>query len=629
MPTEYLVLNQRFSPGFIVLSYLIAVIGSLCTLELLIRRTTNVGWRNKLLLSTAGICFGAVSTFSMHFVFNNALTLSHPDIQNGEALALIYAPGYTVLSLVASCMAMTIAFFVMGTSVSEWYCVPGSRDRRARRKQERKRTGDEYRRWKTYQAQNKSGDEGSGRAMKSGTEKIKALVTRAAQAAKWSMMEHGIQAADDPYAHQAERDFRLGTGVAKKVKDFDPTNDAVQLDPPSMSEGILANKRSSMSLPRGLMHSQSIRPMPSDPNMGSTPTTANGNGPSHSTQPSMTDPSDVFAPNYNFPPRPDSAASLIVRSTPSPQTGMGDMDIGGPALPIPAAAPWTRRQSIAVDNSAHASLVSPDFGKRRSSLPAITPLMAAPATGYEREHERERMGRDRDVYMNTLSRIQSLPEVEQAPNGVNKGSQSETKSPWPAAGAVSPKPVMSPEYELEKGDLFSPKSGHASLSASHHSRDAEPGIRRRLNKDKLYSSLERFLGFDVVTLEDIWKIVLTGTIAGCGVAGMRRSFGSYGSHPSSIHRVLITRLHRPTVNHRHAIHRLRPRLCRRISRHCLWRRRRCAVHHVYHAPPETQAPFSLQALRCLDPCHRGVLHALLRHDGHHVRVATGSEHHAT
>ncbi|MGG6495697.1 UNVERIFIED_CONTAM: hypothetical protein NY603_22520, partial [Bacteroidetes bacterium 56_B9] len=81
------------------------------------------------------------------------------------------------------------------------------------------------------------------------------------------MMEHGIQAADDPYAHQAERDFRLGTGVAKKVKDFDPTNDAVQLDPLSMSEGILANKRSSMSLPRGLMHSQSIRPMPSDPNM--------------------------------------------------------------------------------------------------------------------------------------------------------------------------------------------------------------------------------------------------------------------------------------------------------------------------------------------------------------------------
>ena len=492
VPTEYVVLHQRFAPGFIVLSYLIAVIGSLCTLHFIIRRTRNACRRNKLLLSSAGICFGAVSTFSMHFVFNNALTLSHPEIQHGENLALIYAPGYTVLSLVASCFAMTLAFFVMGTSVGEWYCVPGSRARRERRKQDAKRTGDEYRRWKTYQAQAHKGE--AGEAVKKGTEKLSALMRRAGQVAKWSMMEHGLPGNDDIYANQSERDFR-GTGLPKnKAKDFDPTNDKVQLDPPSLSDGILTNKRSSMSLPRGLMDGPGY-------NVNATWSTTGTNastcmvGPGHSAQPSVTDGAEVFVPNYNFPPRPDSAASLIVRTTPSPTNGPES------AMPTTAAQPWTRRQSIAIDNSAHAPIIATDFAQRRASLPAITPVSAPLGS------ERERAGRAGDTYMNTLSRIQSLPEVEQ---------------PHPNPVALSPKVMLSPEYELEKGDLFSPKQ--ATLSISHHSRDADSELRRkRLKQDKLYGALERFLGFDVVTMEDIWKIVLTGTIAGCGVAGMRMS----------------------------------------------------------------------------------------------------------
>jgi hypothetical protein len=38
MPSQYTELRQTFNPGFIVLSYVIAVVGSFCTLELLLRR---------------------------------------------------------------------------------------------------------------------------------------------------------------------------------------------------------------------------------------------------------------------------------------------------------------------------------------------------------------------------------------------------------------------------------------------------------------------------------------------------------------------------------------------------------------------------------------------------------------
>ena len=38
VPVEYVELVQKFSPGYIVLSYCVAVVGSLCTLELLLRR---------------------------------------------------------------------------------------------------------------------------------------------------------------------------------------------------------------------------------------------------------------------------------------------------------------------------------------------------------------------------------------------------------------------------------------------------------------------------------------------------------------------------------------------------------------------------------------------------------------
>ena len=136
VPPNFIVLHQRFIPGFIVLSYAIAFVGSLCTLELLIRRTTNTGWRNRVLLAAAGCTFGSVSTFAMHFIFNNSLSLHHPlHPEKYPSLHLAYSPGYTVLSLVASCLAMTGAFFVMGTRLQDWWFLPSVRRRAAAEKE--------------------------------------------------------------------------------------------------------------------------------------------------------------------------------------------------------------------------------------------------------------------------------------------------------------------------------------------------------------------------------------------------------------------------------------------------------------------------------------------------------------
>jgi len=182
IPDDYVVLKPQFNGGFIVLSFAIAFVGSLCTLELLTRRTSNSGWRNQVLLGSAGVTFGAVSTFAMHFVFNNSLSLHHPyHAKHYPAIYLSYDPGITVLSLVVSCLAMIMAFFVMGTHLSDWYCMPGRRKRKGSNSSHAtsQHDEDEYGNWKSSHA----------KMLRTGTVGMVALLQRAGAVAKWSSMD--------------------------------------------------------------------------------------------------------------------------------------------------------------------------------------------------------------------------------------------------------------------------------------------------------------------------------------------------------------------------------------------------------------------------------------------------------
>jgi hypothetical protein len=59
--------------------------------------------------------------------------------------------------------------------------------------------------------------------------------------------------------------------------------------------------------------------------------------------------------------------------------------------------------------------------------------------------------------------------------------------------------------------------------SSPFDRDPSPAVRARdFARRPVFTKLETFLGFDVVTREEIVKIFITGTIAGFGVAAMRK-----------------------------------------------------------------------------------------------------------
>ncbi|KAM0753752.1 hypothetical protein T439DRAFT_377899 [Meredithblackwellia eburnea MCA 4105] len=110
-------LVPTYNGGFIVLAYVIAVLGSWTTLELLLRRAAGAGLWNALLLVAAGIAFGSTATFGMHFVGNQSVRLEYPPGSanaNNNALKLSYDVGYTILSLVVSCLSMIIAFSFIG-----------------------------------------------------------------------------------------------------------------------------------------------------------------------------------------------------------------------------------------------------------------------------------------------------------------------------------------------------------------------------------------------------------------------------------------------------------------------------------------------------------------------------------
>ncbi|ORZ18046.1 hypothetical protein BCR42DRAFT_413027 [Absidia repens] len=105
---------QQFSGPIIFVSFVISVIGSMTTLELLSRRTHIHGRKNWYLLLSAALAMGSVGIWSMHFIGNNSLTLSFQD--HSQSYQLAYSGGYTFASLVVSIACMFVSFSFVGVS---------------------------------------------------------------------------------------------------------------------------------------------------------------------------------------------------------------------------------------------------------------------------------------------------------------------------------------------------------------------------------------------------------------------------------------------------------------------------------------------------------------------------------
>ncbi|GAA5950722.1 hypothetical protein JCM21900_000492 [Sporobolomyces salmonicolor] len=121
-PVHYVELVPHYNGVYVFLAWLVSVVGAWTTLEILLRRTGNSGAWNAMLLLGAGITFGSTATFGMHFVGNQAVTLRFRPPWEGRGIPLSYNAGYTVLSLVVSCLSMILAFSFIGLrfSPSNW-----------------------------------------------------------------------------------------------------------------------------------------------------------------------------------------------------------------------------------------------------------------------------------------------------------------------------------------------------------------------------------------------------------------------------------------------------------------------------------------------------------------------------
>ncbi|KAJ9642540.1 hypothetical protein H2199_004921 [Coniosporium tulheliwenetii] len=97
-------------PGLIIVSYIVSLVGSVTTVELLHRRKTGGGWLSWLQLAACSVSFGLVAIWCMHFVGNRAIILG----DGCQEIQLYYNPLFTALSVF-----LPIIFLFFGFALAE------------------------------------------------------------------------------------------------------------------------------------------------------------------------------------------------------------------------------------------------------------------------------------------------------------------------------------------------------------------------------------------------------------------------------------------------------------------------------------------------------------------------------
>ncbi|KAJ9123345.1 hypothetical protein QFC22_001544 [Naganishia vaughanmartiniae] len=463
MGADYVKLEQTYHGGYIVLSVIIAFVGSLCTLELLLRRTSNRGLYNVLLLFAAGVCFGSVSTFSMHFIGNNSLTLHYPhEVElNRKPFSLTYEAGWTVLSLVVSCAVTILAFFVMGLEgdyVQDFFGLvqPKSED------------------GSTSEEEDEDDPETRNAAV------VTDLSLKEKKPSKRRMLEQ-----------------KLGHRHAGKVSDKLKR----ALDPNRHETHELANRKS-QTIEKDFGR-EDLKHEPVIPVVIKPP------------------PSDPVASGYdNLPIDPASLDSLNVEPY----------------------DPTLRRASIAsirADILPEISPINNAASERTTTAPKTTPFWQSQehpelrSTGHRASlphlFQPTLAGRDYRRPSTNLSRIQSLPEAypdetmaQGYPTETVPGPQHEMNSSTTEIRRRTSQSshTLNDRNTTEQGDMDAFQDSPTSSDTYAELRKRRHGRRHRKRECVRASRLRRRLGLDVVTVEDVVKIFVSGAIAGIGIAGM-------------------------------------------------------------------------------------------------------------
>ncbi|KAK8073531.1 hypothetical protein PG994_004430 [Apiospora phragmitis] len=105
-----------FDPGFVVLSFLVSLIGAGCSLELINRRTSMKGLFNhlhrSLLLVGAAVSMGGIAIWSMHYIGNRAIVI----LNNEPELQIAYSSGITAASFFLPIFVLLLAFIAVGSN---------------------------------------------------------------------------------------------------------------------------------------------------------------------------------------------------------------------------------------------------------------------------------------------------------------------------------------------------------------------------------------------------------------------------------------------------------------------------------------------------------------------------------
>ncbi|KAK7973107.1 hypothetical protein PG988_007241 [Apiospora saccharicola] len=101
-----------FDPGFVVLSFVVSLIGAGCTLELINRRTSLKGLFNHLLLVGAAVSMGGIAIWSMHYIGNRAIII----LNNEPELQISYSSGITAASFFLPIFVLLLAFIAVGSN---------------------------------------------------------------------------------------------------------------------------------------------------------------------------------------------------------------------------------------------------------------------------------------------------------------------------------------------------------------------------------------------------------------------------------------------------------------------------------------------------------------------------------
>ncbi|QSL65011.1 hypothetical protein MERGE_002315 [Pneumocystis wakefieldiae] len=99
--------KQHISLKIVLISYVISILGSYTTLELLRHRTSTHG-----IFNCSSLSMGGIAIWSMHFLGNRAIILHDGDPQ----YQLEYNPGFTALSFFLPILVLLLAYLLTGTN---------------------------------------------------------------------------------------------------------------------------------------------------------------------------------------------------------------------------------------------------------------------------------------------------------------------------------------------------------------------------------------------------------------------------------------------------------------------------------------------------------------------------------